>query len=344
MIQPLSPRAILEDGIAARAFPGAVCHLSRRDEILCHEAAGSLGYDALFDVPATRETIYDLASVTKIYTLTAALCMLRDAKIALETSIHAFYPVFDAEITLEHLMAHASGISFPIQALEKVAANEWIERIAAEPRADAPGNSVLYSCTNLFLLARVAESVAGVSLDEIIETRILNPLGLQNTSFAPSDLDNVAPTEFYEGGVWRGVVHDEAARSWRVQTGTCAGNAGIFAPAAEVARFAQIWSHNEGGILHPDDITRAFTTRYAENEYWRGLGFQLDAPFYMSDQAPRGTAGHLGFTGPSLVLNPQSGHVAVVLNNRVHPTRNGPNRLPFQRQISAWMFGGDEEA
>ncbi|MBW3634843.1 MAG: beta-lactamase family protein [Armatimonadetes bacterium] len=344
MIQPLPPRAILEDGIAARAFPGAVCHLSRRAEILFHEAVGTLGYDAPFDVPATRETIYDLASVTKIYTFTVALCILRDAKIALDTSLHAFYPVFDAEITLEHLMAHASGISFPIQALEKVAANQWIERIAAEPRADAPGNSVLYSCTNIFLLARVAENVAGTSLDEIIQNRILGPLGLENTSFAPSDLENVAPTEFYEGGVWRGTVHDEAARSWRAQTGTCAGNAGVFAPAADVARFAQIWSQNEGEILHPDDLTRAFAARYAENDYARGLGFQLDAAFYMSDQAPHGTAGHLGFTGPSLVLNPQSGHVAVVLNNRVHPTRNGPNRLPFQRQISAWMFGGGESA
>ena len=330
-------RKILETAIQNRAFPGAVVAASRGDqiEILC---AGNLGYDAPFQTPANAETIYDLASITKIYTVAAALLAFREAKIALETPLRDFFPAFDPNITLELLMGHASGLGFPIQNLENIAANEWISRIAAAPLADGPGKSVLYSCTNAFLLARVVEIVTNKSLDAWILERILAPLQLENTTFAPRNLGNVAPTEQNGDAFFHGVVHDEAARSWRAQTGHCAGNAGLFAPAREVLRFAQIWTKNGPPILHPDDISRALQPKFRENQHFRGLGFQIDAPFYMSENAPVGTAGHLGFTGPSLCLHFDPSQVLVILNNRVHPTRNHPNRLPFHRAIAAQFF------
>ncbi|HEX8466050.1 MAG TPA: serine hydrolase domain-containing protein [Abditibacterium sp.] len=330
-----TPRAILEHGIAAGAFPGAVAHLRRADDVVCDVAVGKLGVEAPFEMPTNRQTRYDLASLTKIYTLTAALMVLREAKIALETPLRRFFPAFEAPISLENLMAHRSGLVFPIQKLE-VAANDWIPRIAAAP-ANAPGAAVLYSCTNYFLLARVSESVAGASLDELIQTRILTPLQCENTSFTPRNLENVAPTERHETGFHHGEVHDEAARRWRAQTQTCAGNAGLWASACDVARFAALWTKPDQKLLHHADIERAFSSRWPENEGFRGLGWQLDAPFYM-DEAPRGTAGHLGFTGPSLVVHRASRSIAVILSNRVHPTRFGPNRLPFHREISRWLF------
>jgi CubicO group peptidase (beta-lactamase class C family) len=275
----LSPREILENGVAAGAFPGAVCHLSRGETQLFHDCVGTLGYNSPFGAPVTLAIVYDLASITKIYTLAAVFCALRDARIEFETPLQSYFATFDSHITLEHLMAHASGICFPIQALENVAASDWIEKIAIAPRENEAGKAVHYSCTNYFLLARVAEKVSGATLDELIRTRILRPLQLENTGFELPDLEIVAPTEQNEAGFWRGVVHDEAARSWRAQTATCAGNAGLFATCADVARFAQIWTQRGAEILHPEDVARTFATRFPENTHGRGLGFQLDALF-----------------------------------------------------------------
>ncbi|RYG63321.1 class A beta-lactamase-related serine hydrolase [bacterium] len=330
-------RPILDSAIAARAFPGAVVHFSRRDEVVYYEAAGRLGYEEPFDAPVVLDTLYDLASLTKIYTLATALLAFRKAKVPLETPLQIFFPQFDSRITLELLMAHASGIEIPIQRLEKVEAKDWISRIAEVALVSQPGTSVLYSCTNYFLLARAVEEVVGDSFDSYFEARVKAPLQIQNTFFNPPS-DEVAPTEEHDTGVWRGVVHDEAARSWRQQTGSCSGNAGLFADAADVARFLKIWVKDGPELLHPSDVSRALSTRYRERTCWRGLGFQIDAPFYMSESAPRGTAGHLGFTGPSLALHSESARIAVILNNRVHPTRSGPERLTWHRQMTAKFF------
>jgi CubicO group peptidase (beta-lactamase class C family) len=254
------PRAIVEEAIAAQAFPGGVVHLARGEETIAHAAVGMLGYEPPFQIPATTQTLYDLASLTKIYTLGAALSLLREAGIPLETPLARFFPAFIAPITLEQLMSHRSGIGFPIQRLEDIAAEDWLTRIAAASLHSPPGESVLYSCTNYFLLARVIEKIANGTLDRLIQDRILQPLQLENTVFEPDSSHQVAPTEQHANGFWQGTVHDEAARSWRRQTGTCAGNAGIFATAADVARFAQLWTRQGEGILHPDDVGRVFAT------------------------------------------------------------------------------------
>lgn len=337
---PNSPfGAILQQGIDAGAFPGAVCHLSRGGETVCDEAVGNFGIEAPFLRAVTRETLYDLASVSKIYTLCATLATLRDAKIALDTPLSHFFPSFDARITIQLLMAHASGIGFAVQKLEGVEAGDWTAQIAAAPLASQPATQVLYSCTNFFLLARLAEQISGDSLDSLVAKRICAPLGLRNTTFTPENLELVAPTERNETGFYHGVVHDEAARSWRAQTGTGAGNAGLFAPAHEVARFARLWAEDGAGVLHPEDAALAFEPLFPENAYHRGYGFQIGAAFYMSEAAPERTAGHTGFTGPSMLVTP-GGDVAVVLNNRVHPTRSGPERMPFHRRIAHAFFAG----
>ncbi len=329
----------MQSGIDDGAFPGAVCHLSRGAETVFDGACGNLGIEAPFLRPVTTETIYDLASVSKIYTLCATLAVLRDAGLALDAPLARFFPGFDQKITLQLLMAHASGISFAVQKLDGVDAGDWMAQIIAAPLQSEPGTAVLYSCTNYFLLARVAEQIGGESLDSMVQKRICAPLGLKNTDFAPQNLGNVAPTERNGDGFFHGIVHDEAARWWRAQTGHGAGNAGVFAPASEVARFVRIWASEGEAILHPEDAARAFVPLFPENSYSRGLGFQIDAAFYMSEAAPPRSAGHTGFTGPSMTVT-TGGDVAVILNNRVHPTRNGPERMPFHRQIAEVFFAG----
>ena len=336
----MSPQLTLDSAVSDRIFPGATAFLARGDEVLFHGAAGVLGIEVPFAAPATPATIYDLASVTKVYVAAAALGCLRAHGISIGAPVREFLPGFDARLTLRNLMNHSSGIQIPLQKLRGLAQQQWLCAIAAAP-LDRPGERVRYACTNYFLLGRVLAHIEGAPLESVVEKYLLKPGNLR-ASFAPVNLENVAPTERDENGDWVcGVVHDEAAREFRTATGDCAGNAGLFSDAADVAAFARLWFDD---FFHAEDVNAIAAAPLPENVtpqtvYLRGLGFQIDAPFYMSEAAPPGSWGHLGFTGPSLVLHRASRSVAVVLNNRVHPTRDGPNRLPTQRALSQWTFG-----
>jgi CubicO group peptidase (beta-lactamase class C family) len=138
------------------------------------------------------------------------------------------------------------------------------------------------------------------------------------------------------------MVHDEAARAWSTATGTACGNAGLFSTAADLARFAQLWldegSCNGRQILAPEDVRSTFNDVMQEGSHGRGWCWQIDAAFYMSHVAPRGSAGHTGFTGPTFFLNPTTRDVAIILENRVCPTRHGPNRMPYHQRIAQWLF------
>ncbi len=349
----MSPDELLRDAIRCGVFPGATAYCARGEAILFHGAQGHLGIASPFEKPATTATIYDLASLTKIYVLGAALRCLRAHKIALDAPLTRFLPRFDSRLTLSALMNHSSGLELHLQTLAPLPHQQWLPQIAAAPFTSEPGTRVVYLCTNYFLLGRALVQITGESLEAIVEKYLLSPANLRAT-FAPTDLSNVAPTEAKSeaeatgveaeadeaeadgaGEFWCGVVHDEAARSFRAQTGDCAGNAGLFADAADVAKFGQLWWSD---FFHPDDIAAITARPLPEESGARGLGFQLDKPFYMSEVAPPNSWGHLGFTGPSLVLHRESQSVIVLLNNRVHPTRDGPNRMPCHRALAAWSW------
>lgn len=331
----MTPDSILREAIENAAFPGAVAFCARGDNVLFHGAQGNLGIAPPFDKPANTATIYDLASLTKIYVLAAALRCLRAHQIALDTPLANFLDGFVPSITLSHLMNHSSGLELHLQTLTDIPIEQWLPAIAAAPVTVTPGTRVLYLCTNYFLLGHALIVIEGAPLETIVEKYVLKPANLRAT-FAPIDLSNVAPTETDgQGGYFRGIVHDEAARAFRAQTGDCAGNAGLFADASDVGKFGQLWL---GDFFHPADVAAIAAHPLPEESGARGLGFQIDKPFYMSDSAPPNTWGHLGFTGPSLVIHRATKNVIVLLNNRVHPTRNGPNRMPWHRALAAWSW------
>ena len=344
-------RGFLERALEGGAFPGATACLTRGREVVWSGAVGTLGYEAPFKTPALVGTLYDIASLTKIYTLSAGLLALHEAQLAPETTpLRAFLPGFDARLTLEHLFNHSSGLTRHLQSLESLPPSEWVETLAGETLQTEPGRVVCYNCANYFLLARALEKLTGQSLDELVARYLLRPLRLENTTFAPCDLEFVAPTEAKRGagetGFWHGEVHDEAARAWRRATGTACGNAGLFATAADVARFAAIWLLDGDSPLPPVWRARAMMHLLPEGNALRGWGFQRDAAFYMGalphrpDETRGFLIGHLGFTGTSLVLHPRAGEIAVVLSNRVHPTRLGPDRLPFVRALHEEFWRG----
>ena len=335
----MTPSGILRDAIENGVFPGATAYGARGETPLFDQAQGQLGIAPPFDKPVNRATLYDLASLTKIYVLAAALRCLRANRVDLDTPLCVFLLGFPATLTLAELMNHSSGLELHLQTLAEIPVDQWLPTIAATASASAPncgsGERVLYLCTNYFLLGRALVEIEGAPLETIVEKYLLRPANLRAT-FAPADLSNVAPTEADgRDGFWCGVVHDEAARAFRAQTGDCAGNAGLFSDAADVAKFGQLWWSD---FFHPDDVAAIIARPLPEESGARGLGFQIDKPFYMGETAPPNTWGHLGFTGPSLVLNRDSQSVIALLNNRVHPTRSGPNRMKWHRELADWFW------
>jgi CubicO group peptidase (beta-lactamase class C family) len=195
-------------------------------------------------------------------------------------------------------------------------------------------------------LGRIVEAMSGMPLQCAIEERILMPLEMHGSGYHPLRRVNrgaVAPTEIEPGSgrPLRGVVHDEAARAVEAGGGV-SGNAGIFATAAELARFAQLWlqrgAWGSRQVIDPRDVETALGAAIAGQGYRQGLGWHLDVSSWMGTQAPRGSAGHAGFTGPTLFISPATQHTVIILNNRVYPTRQGPARMATHRRIAAWLF------
>jgi CubicO group peptidase (beta-lactamase class C family) len=269
--------------------------------------------------------------------------------VGVERRISEFLPEFDRDdkrdITLRHLMMHTGGFELHVQRLVGTPSDSWLRAIGEAPLKSAPGAEVNYTCTAYFVLARVIERLCVRRLDKFIEATILAPLELRRTSFQPAPavpLDEIAPTELKDDGTpWHGIVHDEAARQWQQETGGYSGNAGVFSTASDLARFCHMWLHGGVGIFDPDDAKSAFTDTQLEDAsggVHRGWGWQLNNQTYMTSEAPPGTAGHQGFTGPTLFLNPQTHDVVIVLNNRVYPTRNGPARFIYHRRVASEHF------
>ncbi|RYG56773.1 class C beta-lactamase-related serine hydrolase, partial [bacterium] len=151
-------RAIIERAIEGGAFPGASVYLGREKDVVWSGAVGRLGHETEFHESVCVGTLYDIASLSKIYTLAAALCALSEASIAPEsTPLSAFLPGFDPRISLEHLFNHSSGIVRHLQTLESLPAGEWVETLSRETLQTEPGRVVLYNCSNYFLLARALE-------------------------------------------------------------------------------------------------------------------------------------------------------------------------------------------
>ena len=343
---------LLEEAIANRISPGASIWLARGDEVLAHAAFGTTAYDAEYSVPVSTETIYDIASITKLFTATAFLMAARENKISIDTPLSHFLPEFGVldkrEIRLRDLMQHNSGIEIAIQDLVPISPSEWISKIAQAPLHAAPSTRVLYSCTNYFLLARVFEKIARQPLDKFIHARVLRPLEMKRTHWTPLkkfSKKEIAPTEIAGKNVAHGIVHDEAARVWQEYSGAAScGNSGLFSTARDLARFAALWRDDgvfEGRqILAREDIEMALQNPVEEVQdgMRRGLSWQVDAKLYMSEKAPENSIGHAGFTGPTLWLNQSTQHVCIILNNRVYPSREGDNRFPVHRQIARWLM------
>ena len=326
--------AVLSRAIEAGVFPGAALHFRRAGETIYRIDVGTIQANG---AEVDEDTFYDLASVTKIYTLAAAFQILRSHQISFDTPLNRFLPAFDSRITFRHLMQHSSGIRLHIQSIYESDADTWGDQIAVAPLESEPGTEVFYACTNAFLLGRALVAIEEEKLEVLIRRTILEPNHLRATFTVTPDTV-VAPTEEQDDGAFlRGIVHDEAARSYWEQSGDCVGNSGLFSTASDVADFSELWSPSRG-FFHPDDLSQILHSPLIERGGLRGLGWQIGARSWLSDSCPPKMLSHLGFTGPMLAFDMASQTSLVLLCNRVYPNRNGPDRRGFFQEIATLCF------
>jgi CubicO group peptidase (beta-lactamase class C family) len=334
-------RAILEAAVEQRAFPGAVLAVGHKGETSV-VPVGRLTYED--DAPpVTADTIYDLASLTKVLaTTTAAMILTERGRLALDRPVAFYLPDFvepydtaadplwaaRGEVTVRHLLAHTSGLPayerFFLRAREK---SHVLEEAQALPLDEAPGRKTVYSDVGFILLSAIIEQAAGQSLDAFCEKEIFAPLGMKDTRFnPPQELWNrIAPTEQdneFRKRLIRGEVHDENA--WVM--GGVAGHAGLFGTAGDLAAFSRMLLAggrvNAMQILKRETIAEFTRAWPAAEGPARGLGWDKPSePSSCGRHFSASSYGHLGFTGTSLWIDPEKDLFVILLTNRVHPTR-----------------------
>ncbi|MGH9657735.1 MAG: serine hydrolase domain-containing protein [Bryobacteraceae bacterium] len=294
-------------------------------------------------VSVAADTIYDLASLTKVVGTTAAAMILaeRDA-LALDRPAAFHLPDFvepydtaadplwaaRGEVTVRRLLAHTSGLpAYEKFFLRARAKSHVLEEALALPLDEAPGRKTVYSDVGFILLGAIIEQTAGQTLDAFCEKELFAPLGMKDTRFnPPRELwDRIAPTEQdneFRKRLIHGEVHDENA--WVM--GGVAGHAGLFGTAGDLAVFCRMLlaggAVNETRILKRQTIaefTRAWPTAEGPG---RGLGWDKPSePPSCGRHFSASSYGHLGFTGASLWIDPEQDLFVVLLTNRIHPTR-----------------------
>ncbi|XAM00094.1 serine hydrolase [Phycisphaeraceae bacterium D3-23] len=342
--------AVIQEGIDAGHYPGAVCVVGRvvgeRHELLWAQPYGHTAYDPTdpgFQM-VTLDTIYDMASVTKVVgTTTAALLAMQDGRVAVDAPVSAYIDGFDANgkdtVTIHHLMTHTSGLK-AYESFSRVEAQReegesqcdaLVRHYAALPQAYETGTDYTYSCLNFQTLARVNENAEGRSQEALLRERLYGPLGMDDTTWRPTaaQLERTAPTHRDAAGrPVAGVVHDPLAR-YHGSDLHCPGNAGLYSSAPDLARWCQLvlmhgrWNGEQ--LLDADLLAQATRTQTDADVVGekRGLGFDVyESAAYISDanNTPgHMLVGHTGYTGTMFLIDQDTGVYMVLLTNRTFP-------------------------
>lgn len=337
--------AAAEQAIRDGLVPGAVIIIGHDGKIVHRKAYGARALVPARE-PATLDTIYDIASLTKVVATTPSIMKLYEqGKIKIDDPVTAYLPEFQggkSTITIRNLMTHYSGLRPDLDIDPAWTGYDiGIRKALVDKPAGPPGVSFVYSDINFELLGEIVHRISGQPLDQFAREQIFEPLGMRETNFKPSATltARIAPTEIdaATGKPWRGVVHDPTAR----YMGGVAGHAGVFSTADDLARYAQmmlgIGDLGAQRFLAPATI-ELFTSPASppEQPILRGLGWDIDSPYSSNrgDIFPRGTSyGHTGFTGPALWIDPTSKSFVVIMTNRVHP-KGGRSINEWRRNIA----------
>jgi len=319
---------VLQRGLDAGGYPGAAVVVGRKGATVWQKGYGHLGWTSDSPAVVPDQTIYDLASLTKVIgTTTAAMILYDEGKLVLDEKVTHYLPAFSGGlkdlITVRELLEHRSGLPAGRELWRHAHTPAEARQLVLDtPLEYRPDHGQVYSDLGADILGWVVEAVAGMPLDRFLADRVFTPLGMTDTGFRPSDslVYRIAPTEVSppRGYPIRGEVHDENAFA----LGGVAGHAGLFGTASDLAVFAQMMLNDGtyGGMrIVADSTVRLFTARASGH---RALGWEVADGVHGAGSYLGGTAyGHTGFTGTSLWIDPEREMFVILLTNRVHEAR-----------------------
>ena len=322
---------IIQSAIIDSAFPGAVVLVSKEGKIIYEKAFGQLTYDDT-SATITINTIYDIASLTKVIATTTSVMICYDKNLfLLDDPVVKYLPEFSEngkeKVTIKNLLLHNSGLpAFKRYYENYSSAEEVIKDIYKMPLSYETGSKSVYSDLGFITLAKIIEQLTGKGFDVFCKEEIFMPLQMNSTLFNPPDslIYKIAPTEYDK--YWRnkliwGEVHDETA----ALLNGVAGHAGLFSTANDISKLLQMLlnggTFNGHQIIKPETV-KLFTTRYSD-ESTRALGWDTKSV----EKSSAGNLfditsfGHTGFTGTSVWIDPTRNLFVVFLTNRVYPAR-----------------------
>jgi uncharacterized protein YbbC (DUF1343 family)/CubicO group peptidase (beta-lactamase class C family) len=336
--------AIVGEEIRAGHIPGAVVIVGNDGGIVYRRAFGDRSFGPP-PVPMTPDTIFDLASLTKVIaTTTAVMQLVERGKLDLDAPVAHYWPEFGSRgkrrITVRDALTHYSGLPPDLND-----AGDWhgyraaMRKIAALRPVCPRDTRFVYSDINFEVLGELVRRVSGEPLDAYCDRHVFAPLGMADTYFRPlpSRRERAAPTEFVDGTLLKGVVQDPTAR----RMGGVAGHAGLFSTADDLATFAQMMlddgRHGNARILEAAEVDEMTAPASPSGEArLRGLGWDVSPPLAENrfDLPPAGSYGHRGYTGTMLWIDPLSRTYVIILTNRVYMGRNG-DAEPLRTRILA---------
>jgi CubicO group peptidase (beta-lactamase class C family) len=296
----------------------------------------------------SKNTMFDLASLTKpVATATSILILVDRGKIKLDDYAGKFLPAFACngkeEVRIRHLLTHTSGLpaytnadslknAFGTPCPEKV-----IDKICNLKAMSKPGEEFRYSCLGYITLAKVVEIVSGDNIDDFARENIFAPLGMKHTTYNPpaSKEKDIAATQIVEEQLLRGTVHDPLARLM----GGISGNAGLFSTANDLSTYCRMllnsgkWKRTK--VLSPESVSLLTTVQLHNRAY----GFDVNSSYswVKGSYAPKNAFCHTGYTGTSIVCDPNSKIYVIILTNRAHPHDKGASK-PIRTKIADIVF------
>lgn len=335
---------IISEAIEKKDFPGAVILVVRKGKTVWRKAFGHSRW--IPDLaPMDVSYIFDMASITKpVSTATSVMMLVEQGRFRLWDKVTDFVPEFVAftdeegnpgeDARLWHLLTHTSGLPPYTDAEDlkdkygyPITLESMVHHIAHLQKLNPPGEEFHYSCLGFITLSYIVKKVTGQTIDKFAREKIFRPLGMNHTFYTPADefLPLCVPTQVYDGKPLIGVVHDPLARL----LGGVSGNAGLFSTADDLAIFAQMMlnrgSFNGKRILSPLAVDRMTEIFRIADFAGRGLGWDLESGYATNqgDLFGPNAFGHTGYTGTSLVIDPDTETIVIFLTNSVHPEDKG---------------------
>ena len=336
---------IIYTAISDTIFPGAQLFVSKGDKILVNKSFGNYTYEKDSKI-ITNESIYDVASLTKVLSTTpVAMKLIQKKLLSLDFYLSDFYPEFNIgnkkKVTVRHLLTHSSGLA-PYVEYYKIknidSKEDIIKDIVNLDLEYEPDEKMIYSDLGMILLYDIIGKVSNSDLDKLSNRYFYRPFSMSNTYFNPINKDIVVPTEYdnyYRMRLLKGEVHDENAY---ILNGI-SGHAGLFSNARDIGIFSKFFL-NEGVLFGrrylKKDLIRTFTSK-RKNPVKSDRALGWDTPSLIGSSAgdyfSKNSYGHLGFTGTSLWIDPDEEIIIVFLTNRVHPTRNRKGIYNIRREL-----------